>query len=211
MIVKDNVDTDDHQTLLLLTSSAWDAAAAAEPSSPSSALPSIFTLTTPDLSTMSWMLWPFLPIIFAAVQFIHQHVVTTSSIQAVHIFNICLSLYDSFTFFRPKNWQPFLDIVLKRWRPFFSNRRHSHPLRLLTDCFFSTLCKVQPQKNFSLSSGCHHLDGLIGLSKVQCPTRHILGHFGDDGVTAASARTVSLGADAPCPRLVKPLGPGQRV
>jgi len=28
----------------------------------------------------------------------------------------------------------------------------------------------------------------IGLSKVQCPTRHIIGHFGDSEVTAASAR-----------------------
>jgi len=28
----------------------------------------------------------------------------------------------------------------------------------------------------------------IGLSKVQRPTRHILGYFGDGGVTAASAR-----------------------
>ena len=31
----------------------------------------------------------------------------------------------------------------------------------------------------------------IGLSKVQRPTRHILGHFRDGGVTAASARIVA--------------------
>ena len=29
------------------------------------------------------------------------------------------------------------------------------------------------------------------LSKVLLPTRHILGHFGDGGVTAASARIIS--------------------
>ena len=38
----------------------------------------------------------------------------------------------------------------------------------------------------------------LRLSKVLCPTRHILGHFGDGGVTTASARIIAAASPTVC-------------
>jgi len=76
---------------------------------------------------MSWMLWPFLPIIFAAV---HSstccHNIINSSCS--HFQHLSISLRRFYTF-SSKKLTTILVIILKWWW----NPHHSHPLHLPTD------------------------------------------------------------------------------